>query len=99
MQKRFAWLINKYVLTLIGFAVWMIWFDTQDLPGELHKAARYKELQASEAALKSRIAASRNELNQLITNLKTVEQYAREKYLMKKDNEELFIVAEGNQGK
>ena len=38
------------------------------------------------------ISATKHELSQLKTNPGTLEKYAREKYLMKKDNEDLFII-------
>ena len=38
------------------------------------------------------ITETRKELGLLKTNAQTIEKYAREKYLMKKDNEDLFIV-------
>lgn len=95
MQKKIpSWLSNKYLLTGLAAAVWMMWFDGQDLPGEFRKAAHYGELEASEARLNQQIQRTQNELNLLINNPKTVEQYAREKYLMKKDNEDLFLVVD-----
>jgi cell division protein FtsB len=39
-----------------------------------------------------KIADTKHELELLKTNPATLEKYAREKYLMKKDNEDLFIV-------
>jgi len=50
------------------------------------------ELQKSELHLNQQIAETRQELGLLKTNAQTIEKYAREKYLMKKDNEDLFIV-------
>ncbi len=38
------------------------------------------------------IAATKEELDLLKTNPQTLEKYAREKYMMKKDNEDLFII-------
>ena len=94
LQKIPSWLTNKYLLTGLAAAVWMMWFDAQDLPGEFRKAAHYQDLERSEAQLNQQIRNTQSELNLLINNPKTVEQYAREKYLMKKDNEELFLVVD-----
>ena len=38
------------------------------------------------------IAETKKELDFLITNAQTIEKYARERYMMKKDNEDLFIL-------
>jgi cell division protein FtsB len=53
---------------------------------------KLKDLQESEQHLNRQIADTRQELDLLRTNAQTIEKYAREKYLMKKDNEDLFIV-------
>jgi cell division protein DivIC len=87
-----AWILNKYLLTGIFFVVWMVFFDDKDIGSDLVKRERLLELQKSEKQLTKAIKDSRNELVLLKTNAQTIEKYAREKYMMKKDNEDLFIV-------
>ena len=53
-----------------------------------------KELQVSKAWYQKEIAKESIEAEQLKTNPTTIEKYAREKYLMKRDNEDIFIVSE-----
>ena len=53
---------------------------------------KLNDLRESERRLEAEIAETRSELNQLKTNSKSIERYAREKYLMKKDNEEIFVL-------
>lgn len=93
-QKIPRWLTNKYLLTGLAAGVWMMWFDGQDLPGEFRKAAHFEDLKGSEGRLNQQIQHTQSELKLLINNPKTVEQYAREKYLMKKDNEDIFLVVD-----
>ena len=50
------------------------------------------ELQKNEQHLSIKIAETRQELDMLKTNAQTIEKYAREKFRMKKDNEDLYIV-------
>jgi cell division protein DivIC len=87
------WLKNKYLLAGIFFLVWMLFFDPKDIGNELTKWNKYRELQSSEAHLVKKISETKSELNELKNNAQTIEKYAREKYLMKKDNEDLFIVS------
>ena len=82
-----------------GFIVWIFFFDPKDLSLNLEKESKLKALQKSEQHLTSVINETRNELAQLKTNAQTIEKYAREKYLMKKDNEDLFIVSSMNGAK
>jgi cell division protein FtsB len=53
-----------------------------------------KELQASKAWYQKEISKESADAEQLKTNPAIVEKYAREKYLMKRDNEDIFIVPE-----
>lgn len=71
----------------------MFFFDPKDWGVAFDKNARLNELQKSEQHLSETILETRKELDQLKTNAQTIEKYAREKYLMKKDNEDLFIVS------
>ncbi len=87
-----SWLKNKYLLSGSFFVIWMAFFDPKDIGSDLDRRAKYQELQKSEAHLIKMIAETQKELNQLKTNAFTIEKYAREKYLMKKDNEDLFVV-------
>ena len=82
---------NKYLLTGSFFLVWMLFFNDKDLISEFKRKEKLKELQQSEEHLGATISETKQELSQLKTNAQTIEKYAREKYLMKKDNEDLFI--------
>ena len=87
-----SFLKNKYLLTASFFLVWMFFFNEKDVISEFKRKDKFKELQKSEAHLSDIIKDTRQELSQLKTNAQTIEKYAREKYLMKKDNEDLFVI-------
>lgn len=87
-----AWLKNKYFLAGSFFVIWMAFFDQKDLTSDFTHRAHLNELKKSEKQLSELIANTQKELNLLKTNAQTIEKYAREKYLMKKDNEDIFIV-------
>ncbi|MBC7888972.1 MAG: septum formation initiator family protein [Ferruginibacter sp.] len=88
-----SFLNNKYLLTGAFFLVWMFFFNEKDLVSEIKRKEKFKELQKSEYHLGEMIKETRRELGQLKTNAQTIEKYARENYLMKKDNEDLFIIS------
>ena len=87
-----SFLRNKYVLSVLFFIVWMIFFDPKDWGLISARTNKLKELQKSEQHLNQQIAETRKELGLLKTSAATIEKYAREKYNMKKDNEDLYIV-------
>ena len=94
-----GWLKNKYLLAAMLFLVWMLFFDPKDIGNEFRKWNKYRELQSSEEHLVKKIGETRAELKELKNNAQTIEKYAREKYLMKKDNEDLFLVTAKETGK
>jgi cell division protein DivIC len=87
-----AFLKNKFLLAGVGFLVLMFFFDSKDFAFTYGQVKKLKNLQQSELHLTKQIDDTRKELDLLKTNAQTIEKYAREKYLMKKDNEDLFIV-------
>jgi cell division protein DivIC len=90
-----AWLKNKYFLTGLGFAVWMIFFDQQDLiTTQVKQRNELNSLKASRDYYQQEIEATRVELEQLKSNPAVLEKYAREKYRMKRDNEDVFIISD-----
>jgi len=89
-----SWLKNKYLLTGVGFLVWIVFFDDRDLINNIHHRQELKELEMSRDQYLGQIKATKEELEQLKKNPALLEKYAREKYRMKKDNEDLFIVTE-----
>ena len=92
-------MLNKYLLASLFFVTWMLFFDPKDIRSDLSKRAKYISLQKSENHLDQLIGETQKELDLLKTNAQTIEKYAREKYMMKKDNEDLFIVRSASESK
>jgi cell division protein DivIC len=83
---------SKYFIAGASFLIWMLFFDPKDWSLISARKEKLRELQKSEQHLNEMIAETRTELNLLKTSAQTIEKYAREKYLMKKDNEDVFLV-------
>jgi cell division protein DivIC len=88
----FSFVKNKYFIAAAFFIIWMLFFDVRDWALINGRREKLANLQESEQHLSRQITETRKELDLLKTNAQTIEKYAREKYLMKKDNEDLFIV-------
>lgn len=89
-----SWLKNKYFISFAAFAVIMVFLDKNDLFTRQARNQELRNLQQSKEYYTSQISAERKELEQLKRNPAILEKYAREKYLMKRDDEELFIISE-----
>ncbi|HEY5393064.1 MAG TPA: septum formation initiator family protein [Hanamia sp.] len=92
MKKLRYIFTNKYLITGIAFAVWMLFFDRNDVTLQIHRARELNKLEQNEKNMTVRITNTQQELDLLKTNPETLEKYAREKFMMKKDNEDLYIV-------
>lgn len=92
IKRLYPVIRNKYFISTLFFVVWMAFFDPKDWGSIMDRKEKLRELQNSEQSLIKQIADTRAELNLLKLNAESVERYSREKYLMKKDNEDLFLV-------
>lgn len=94
VKRILPYIKNKYLLTLIGLTVWVIFFDKNDLNTQLELRQKVKQLEKEKDYFSQEIAVINNEVRELTTNPKTLEKFAREKYLMKRDNEDIFVIVE-----
>lgn len=89
-NKIFKLLTNKYIVILIAFLIWMFFFDANvQLNKEFKK--EIKELNTTINFYKKEIKKDKNTITELQDSLQ-LEKFAREKYLMKKENEDIYII-------
>ena len=86
------WLRNKYFLTGSVFLVWVLLFDDRNMMSNISHNQELKQLEQSRDYYQKQIEATQKELDLLKNDPAVLEKYAREKYMMKRDNEDLFIV-------
>lgn len=94
LKRITGFLKNKYFICGAGFIIWMLFFDPRDIYTQIQHTRELKNLKISKAYYQTEISKEQAELEQLKTNPEVVEKYAREKYLMKRDNEDLFLIPE-----
>ncbi len=82
---------NKYFLTICGLIVWVLFFDKNDVFTQLDLVNKCKKLEKEKNYYLSEIESNKFQLSELQTNKKSLETFAREKYLMKADNEDVFV--------
>lgn len=94
MKKLLSVFKNKYLLTIIALAVWVIFFDKNDLRTQIELRKEVKQLEEERNYYAHEIEGFTADMHDLTTNPKTLEKFAREKYYMKRDNEEIFVIVE-----
>jgi cell division protein FtsB len=87
-----SYLRNKYLIASVAFCVWMLFFDKNDLLLQRERSNELKDLHESKVYFQEQIELERRFSEDLKTSPATIEKFAREKYLMKKDNEDLYII-------
>ena len=93
--KQLPWYLkNIYFAILLFFVVWMIFFDANNLFYQFKLSHKLNELEVEKSYYNDEI----NEVNELKEELFSTddrkEKFAREKYYMKRDNEDVFIIVE-----
>lgn len=82
---------RKYVITIIGFVVIIGFLDENSLVQRMQYDSEIRELTREIEKYKAEYEESTRKLNELTTNPEAIERIAREKYLMKKPNEDIYI--------
>lgn len=90
---RFGKLIrNKYLLVIVALVVWLLFFDKNDLFSQWRSRAEVKKLEGDVEYYRSEIAKNKKEMDELQSDPAMLEKFAREHYLMHRDNEDIFIL-------
>lgn len=91
MPKAFR---NFYVITGLIFLIWMLFLDSNDLISRYRLSAKLRALEDEKEYYQQKIKEVEQDKNELFGDRESLEKFAREKYLMKKDNEDVFVIVE-----
>ena len=94
LKKLPPYLKNFYVITGFCFLVWMTFLDSNDLISRYKMGAKLRDFEDEKEYYKVKIADVEEDRKELMTNKELLEKFAREKYLMKKPSEDVFIIQE-----
>ena len=89
-----SYIKNKYTLTLFGFFIWMLFFDAHNIINRVQSYLELNDARIKREYYKSEISQAKKDMQDLLTNQSSLERFAREKYMMKKEDEDLFIIVE-----
>ena len=87
----FKFLSNKYVWVLLFFSSWMVFLDNYSYFDHRILDKQIEDLEDNAAYYKEEIKEDKENIKQL-NNSEQIEKYAREKYYMKKDSEDIYII-------
>jgi cell division protein FtsB len=84
-------MLNKYFITAFSFLIWLSFFDRNDFITQYTYRSKLHELEKERDYYMKEIVKNKTEVSELLTNPKNLERFAREKYHMKRDNEDVFV--------
>ncbi|QBQ40325.1 septum formation initiator family protein [Sphingobacterium psychroaquaticum] len=94
-MERFLTVIrNKYFLAGLAFLVWMCFFDRYDFGTQYAYQQEKGKLENEKTFYESEIERMEKSIKDAQHNPSEIQRIARERYKMKKDNEDIFVVKE-----
>ena len=87
---------NKYVIAIIIFIVWVLFLDSNNLIYRFKQMRELRRMKKEKEYYEEKIRHDREIIDKLKDDTDYLEKFAREKYLMKKKDEDLFIVVPPN---
>ena len=99
MEKIGKILKNRYVLILAIFIVWLAFFDQDNLFRQFKLTRELDEAREKQEYYSTEYNKDSTLLKQLENDPEVMEKMARENYLMKKDDEKIFLIVEDKEEK
>ncbi|WP_291789290.1 septum formation initiator family protein [Cecembia sp.] len=94
MNKYLKYTKNFYFVFTLFFVIWMVFIDSNDIFSQFKLSSKLKELQKQKEFYLDKKIKIQDDREELMSNNEMLEKFARERYLMKKKSEDLYVVVE-----
>lgn len=91
-KKIFSKIVNKYTIVIIVFLLFLFLGEKHNAVQRIQYKQKIKELEREIEYYKEEIARNKEKLNQLRSDKKDLEKFAREEYLMKAPDEDVYVI-------
>ncbi|POS02106.1 septum formation initiator [Flavobacterium croceum DSM 17960] len=91
---KYPWLktlANKYVLVSLFFVIWMVFLDNYSLLNHRELDKVINKLEDNKSYFQQEIKKDEKSIKKL-QDINEIERFAREKYFMKRDSEDIYII-------
>ena len=95
-EKTPSYLNNKYVIIITLFIIWIVFFDNYNLIRQSKIKKEIKQLEENKNFYSKEIKKDSTEYHELLNSDEKKEKFAREKFLMRKENEDVYIIRKKN---
>mgnify|MGYP005741476977 FL=1 len=95
-EKIPSYLKNKYVIIITLFIIWIVFFDNYNLIRQSKIKKEIKQLEENKNFYSKEIKKDSTQYHELLNSDEKKEKFAREKFLMRKENEDVYIIRKKN---
>ncbi|MEX2592279.1 MAG: septum formation initiator family protein [Anditalea sp.] len=94
MAKYLKYTKNFYFMFTVLFILWMVFIDGNDLVSQFTLRSKLNDMEKQKEFYQERKEKIKAEREELMSNYELLEKFAREKYLMKRKTEDLYVIVE-----
>ncbi|WP_209329869.1 FtsB family cell division protein [Lunatimonas salinarum] len=94
MGKYLKYTKNFYFIFTVLFVAWMVFIDTNDIVSHIKLRAKLRDLERQKEFYLERKEKVQADREELMSNYELLEKFARERYLMKRKSEDLYVIIE-----
>lgn len=94
MERAVSLVKNKFLVSGLAFVVWMCFFDRYDIATQYSYQQEKSKLEYEKEFYTTEIVNLEQSIKDAQYNPSEIQRIAREKYKMKKENEDIYIVTE-----
>ncbi|EON75433.1 Cell division protein DivIC (FtsB), stabilizes FtsL against RasP cleavage [Lunatimonas lonarensis] len=94
MGKYLKYTKNFYFIFTVLFVAWMVFIDTNDIVSHIKLRAKLRDLERQKEFYLERKEKVQADREELMSNYELLEKFARERYLMKRKAEDLYVIVE-----
>jgi len=92
LKKTLGFLWNRYIIAFLVFVVFVLIIGPNNIGAQIELNNGIKEVQTERQFYIDEIEKNKKISKELMTNLDNLERFAREKYWMKRDNEDVYLI-------
>ena len=94
MDKYLKLTKNFYFVFTVFFVIWMVFVDSNDIFTQYKLSSKLKDLEKQREFYLEKKKKIQEDREELMSNYELLEKFARERYLMKKKSEDLYVIVE-----
>lgn len=94
VNKNFFVRYRFYIVSATIFTVWLSFFDRSNIVTQIQMKMNLRELESQKEFYINELQLIKKEENMVLGDKNSLEKFARERYIMKKEGETVFVIVD-----